>query len=59
MRFPEEKMERFYPGVYTPEEQAALDAWVRMEDRMPPMPPQAQPKDFDVVSGFELSCESW
>ena len=54
MRFPEEKMERFYPGVYTPEEQAALDAWVRMEDSMPPMPPQAQPKDFDVVSGYEM-----
>ena len=54
MRFPEEKMERFYPGVYTPEEQAALDAWFRMEDSMPPMPPQAQPKDFDVVSGYEM-----
>lgn len=27
MRFPEEKMERFYPGVYTPEEQAAIDCY--------------------------------
>ena len=25
MRFPEEKMERFYPGVYTPQEQDAID----------------------------------
>ncbi len=31
MRFPEEKMERFYPGVYTPEEQAAIDRFCRGE----------------------------
>ena len=28
---------KFKRGVYTPEEQAALDAWVRLEDKMPPM----------------------
>ena len=31
MRFPEEKMEIFYPGVYTPEEQAAIDRYNRGE----------------------------
>lgn len=31
MRFPEEKMERFYPGVYTPQEQAAIDRFCRGE----------------------------
>ena len=29
MRFPEEKMERCYPGIYTPEEQAAIDRYNR------------------------------
>lgn len=33
MRFPEEKMEIFYPGVYTPEEQAAIDRYNRGETR--------------------------
>ena len=47
---------KFKRGVYTPEEQAALDAWVRLEynSQMPPMPPQAQPRDMDVVSGYEM-----
>ncbi len=47
---------KFYRGVYTPEEQAALDAWSGMtyQSKMPPMPPKAQPKDFDVVSGYEM-----
>lgn len=31
VRFPEEKMEKFYPGVYTPEEQAAIDRYCRGE----------------------------
>lgn len=31
MRFPEEKMEKFYPGKYTPEEQAAIDRFCRGE----------------------------
>lgn len=31
MRFPEEKMERFYPGMYSPEEQAAIDRFCRGE----------------------------
>ena len=31
MRFPQEKMEVFYPGVYTPEEQAAIDRYNRGE----------------------------
>lgn len=31
MRFPQEKMEIFYPGVYTPEEQAAIDRYNRGE----------------------------
>ena len=47
---------KFQRGVYTPEEQAALDAWVKLEyeSQMPPMPPQRQPKDMDVVSGYEM-----
>ena len=32
MRFPQEKMEVFYPGVYTPEEQAAIAARHKQED---------------------------
>ena len=31
MRFPQEKMEVFYPGVYTPQEQAAIDRYNRGE----------------------------
>ena len=47
---------QFQRGVYTPEEQAALDAWEKLsyQSKMPPMPSQAQPKDMDVVSGYEM-----
>ena len=31
MRFPVEKMEKFYPGVYTPEEEAAIARFKRGE----------------------------
>ena len=31
MQFPKEKMQKFYPGVYTPEEQAAIDRFRRGE----------------------------
>lgn len=47
---------KFQRGVYTPEEQAALDAWTRLEGpQMPAMPAGVgQPKDYEVVSGFEM-----
>ena len=47
---------KFQRGVYTPEEKAALDAWVKLEyqSKMPPRPPEAQPKDFNTVSGYEM-----
>lgn len=39
---------KFKRGVYTPEEQAALDAWVKMEyqSKMPPMPPRSSPRTW-------------
>lgn len=46
----------FKRNVYTPEEQAALDAWRKLEGpSFPAMPVGVgQPKDYDVVSGFEM-----
>lgn len=60
MRFPEEKMERFYPGVYTPEEQAAIDRFCRGEyGAMFGSGPAAPTTDLWVMQLYARCWDRW
>ena len=50
------KLQTFQRGVYTPEEVAAMEKWVKGEGGGFPggMPAAAQPKDFETISGYEM-----
>ena len=61
MRFPAEKMEKFYPGVYSSQEQAAIDRFCRgqsgaMFDGKGPQPPST---DLWVMQLYARCWDRW